>query len=149
MLNPPFAGERTPDPTTTAPVFWTEVFSRADARWIPIDPVRVIVGKRKAFDPTPNPSASTKPDRRRPVRVENRMVYVLAFEEDGYALDVTPRYAREFGAKVAKVQQGGKGRREWWERICRMVARPYRLVRRARLLFAPVYLYQRRFVTSG
>ncbi|KAM5533626.1 hypothetical protein V8D89_012739 [Ganoderma adspersum] len=121
--------ERTPDPTTTAPVFWTEVFSRADARWIPIDPIRVIINKRKAFDPTPNPSAATKPDRRRPVRVENRMVYVLAFEEDGYARDVTPRYAREFGAKVAKVQQGGKGRREWWERICRMVTRPYRLQR--------------------
>ncbi|KAI0755109.1 hypothetical protein C8Q80DRAFT_1143071 [Daedaleopsis nitida] len=120
--------ERTPDPTETAPVFWTEVFSRADAKWIPIDPVRVIVNRRKAFDPTPNPNAA-KPDRRRPVRVENRMVYVLAFEEDGYARDVTPRYAREFGAKVSKVQQGGKGRREWWERICRMVQRPYRLQR--------------------
>ena len=122
------SGERTPDPTTTAPVFWTEVFSRADARWIPVDPVRVIVNKRKAFDPTPNP-AITKPDRRHAVRVENRMVYVMAFEEDGFARDVTPRYAREFGAKVAKVQQGGKGRREWWERICRLVRRPYRLVR--------------------
>ncbi|KAI0373881.1 Rad4-domain-containing protein [Pilatotrama ljubarskyi] len=123
--------ERTPDPTTTAPVFWTEVFSRADARWLPVDPVRVIVNRRKAFDPTPNPNApaSAKPDRRRPVRVENRMVYVLAFEEDGYARDVTPRYAREYGAKVAKVQQGGKGRREWWERICNMVKRPYRLQR--------------------
>ncbi|KAI1793306.1 Rad4-domain-containing protein [Ganoderma leucocontextum] len=128
LLTPLSIGERTPDPTTTAPVFWTEVFSRADARWIPVDPVRVIVNKRKAFDPTPSPNA-TKPDRRRPVRVENRMVYVLAFEEDGYARDVTPRYAREFGAKVAKVQQGGKGRREWWGRICRMVARPYRLQR--------------------
>ncbi|KAI0352597.1 Rad4-domain-containing protein [Trametes cingulata] len=122
--------ERTPDPTTTAPVFWTEVFSRADARWLPVDPVRVIVNRRKAFDPTPNPNApNAKPDRRRPVRVENRLVYVMAFEEDGYARDVTPRYAREYGAKVAKVQQGGKGRREWWERICNMVKRPYRLQR--------------------
>ncbi|KAI0700351.1 hypothetical protein C8T65DRAFT_742081 [Cerioporus squamosus] len=120
--------ERTPDPTDTAPVFWTEVFSRADAKWLPVDPVRVIVNRRKAFDPTPNPNAA-KPDRRRPVRVENRMVYVLAFEEDCYARDVTPRYAREYGAKVSKVQQGGKGRREWWERICKMVQRPYRLQR--------------------
>ncbi|TFK87491.1 Rad4-domain-containing protein [Polyporus arcularius HHB13444] len=120
--------ERTPDPTDTAPVFWTEVFSRADGKWIPVDPVRVIVNKRKAFDPTPNPNAA-KPDRRRPVRVENRMVYVLAFEEDGYARDVTPRYAREYGAKVSKVQQGGKGRQEWWGRICKMVQRPYRLQR--------------------
>ncbi|TBU44496.1 Rad4-domain-containing protein [Dichomitus squalens] len=123
-------GERTPDPMTTAPVFWTEVFSRADARWLPVDPIRVIVNKRKAFDPTPNPHAgAAKADKRRAVRVENRMVYVMAFEEDGFARDVTPRYAREFGAKVAKVQQGGRGRREWWERICRMVRRPYRLQR--------------------
>jgi len=57
------------------------------------------------------------------------MVYVVAFEEDGYARDVTPRYAREYGAKVAKVQQGGKGRKEWWERILGLVKRPYRLVR--------------------
>ncbi|KAI8994160.1 hypothetical protein BD414DRAFT_481596 [Trametes punicea] len=122
--------ERTPDPTTTAPVFWTEVFSRADARWLPVDPVRVIVNRRKAFDPTPNPNApNAKVDRRRPLRVENRMVYVLAFEEDGYARDVTPRYAREYGAKVSKAQQGGKGRREWWERILRIVQRPYRLQR--------------------
>ena len=128
------AGERTPDPTTTAPVFWTEVFSRADGKWIPVDPIRVIVNKRKAFDPTPNPNAPIKADKSRSVRVENRMVYVLAFEEDGYARDVTPRYAREYGAKVAKVQQGGKGRREWWERICRMVRRPYRLVRSRSLI---------------
>ena len=86
------------------------------------------MNKRKAFDPTPNPNAPIKADKSRPVRVENRMVYVLAFEEDGYARDVTPRYAREYGAKVSKVQQGGKGRREWWERIRTLVQRPYRLV---------------------
>ena len=105
------------------------MFSRADARWIPIDPIRCLINKRKVFDPTPNPNAAVKPDRRRPVRVENRMVYVVAFEEDGFARDVTPRYAREYGAKVAKVQQGGRGRKEWWERIMAMVKRPYQLVR--------------------
>lgn len=57
------------------------------------------------------------------------MVYVVAFEEDNFARDVTPRYAREYGAKVAKVQQGGRGRKEWWERIMAMVKRPYQLVR--------------------
>ncbi|KZT11843.1 Rad4-domain-containing protein [Laetiporus sulphureus 93-53] len=123
------ARERTPDPTLTPPVFWTEVFSRADARWLPVDPIRCIISKRKAFDPNPNPNAPIKPDRTRPLKVENRMVYVVAFEEDGFARDVTPRYAREYGAKVAKVQQGGKGRKEWWERIVRMVNRPYRLHR--------------------
>ena len=85
------------------------------------------MNKRKAFDPTPNPNSQAKPDRN--VRVENRMVYVVAFEEDGYARDVTPRYASEFGAKTAKLQQGGKGKQDWWARVMDIVRRPYRLVR--------------------
>jgi len=146
-----------PDPVTTPPVFWTEVFSRADARWLPVDPVRCIINKRKVFDPSPTSStltSSTHPSSTiyphpyapgtpvkkvaRSMNQENRMVYVLAFEEDGYARDVTRRYAREFGAKVAKVQggssnvgvggSGGKGRQEWWERVVGIVRRPYRLV---------------------
>jgi xeroderma pigmentosum group C-complementing protein len=73
------------------------------------------------FDPTPSTSTSA--------RQENRMVYVVAFEEDGYGRDVTPRYAREYGAKVAKVQGGSKSRKEWWERVANLIRRPYRLVR--------------------
>lgn len=101
-------------------MFWTEVFSRADSRWLPVDPVRFIVNKRKSFDPSTNPAG---------YEVDNRMVYVVAFEEDGYARDVTPRYALEYGAKVSKVQQGGKGKQDWWERVMTIVRRPYRLVR--------------------
>lgn len=56
------------------------------------------------------------------------MVYVMAFEEDGYARDVTPRYAREYGAKVVKMQGGSKSRKDWWERVTKIVERPYRLV---------------------
>lgn len=115
-------GERSPDPLRSAPVFWTEVFSRADARWLPVDPVRGIVNKRKVFDPTATMNAPPH------TKVENRMVYVLAVEEDGYARDVTARYAKEYGAKVSKLQQGGKGKKEWWERVMAMVRRPYRLV---------------------
>ncbi|KAI0301205.1 hypothetical protein B0F90DRAFT_1628752 [Multifurca ochricompacta] len=111
------------DPLTTPPVFWTEVFSRPDGRWLPVDPIRAIVNKRKVFDPTPTSVA------RRSVNVDNRMVYVLAVEEDGYMRDVTPRYARQYSAKVAKVQSGGRGRREWWARVLGMVARPYKLNR--------------------
>ena len=61
---------------------------------------------------------------------------VLAFEtakEDGFARDVTARYAREYGAKVSKLQQGGKGKKDWWERVMAMVRRPYRLVRHCNL----------------
>ena len=101
-------------------MFWTEVFSRADARWLSVDPVRFIVNNRKAFDPS-TISAGYK--------VENRMVYVVAFEEDHYARDVTPRYAKEYGAKVSKMRHGGKGKKEWWEQVMRVLTRPYRLVR--------------------
>lgn len=57
------------------------------------------------------------------------MMYVLAVEEDGYMRDVTPRYAKQYSAKVAKVQSGGRGRREWWAQVIRAVTRPYKLVR--------------------
>ncbi|KAG5219364.1 Rad4-domain-containing protein [Salix suchowensis] len=136
-----------PSPSVTPPVFWTEVFSRGDGRWLAVDPVRCIVNKRKAFDPSPGASVPPGPSSfgslgtpasQKVVRPtfsyavsENRMAYVLAFEEDGYARDVTRRYAREYGAKVSKVQgQGrGKGRLEWWNRVLSIVHRPYRLIR--------------------
>ncbi|KIM40899.1 hypothetical protein M413DRAFT_19059 [Hebeloma cylindrosporum] len=142
-----------PDPLTTPPVFWTEVFSRPDARWFPVDPVRGITNKRKAFDPSPstfNPNAAPPSTmfpqlyasnvhvRRAPTKVENRMVYVVAFEEDSYARDVTRRYAKEYAAKVAKVQGGssapnvgggGKGRQAWWDKVVHAIERPYRLHR--------------------
>ncbi|KAG6836082.1 hypothetical protein H0H93_011588 [Arthromyces matolae] len=145
-----------PKPTTTPPVFWTEVFSRPDGRWIPVDPIRSLVNKRKVFDPTPTsaaPAVTHSPlfpqayaealDRRaiiknasRAAQQENRMVYVLAFEEDGFARDVTRRYAKEYSAKVAKVQGGsntigggGKARQAWWEAVMSIVSRPYRLNR--------------------
>ncbi|KAK7048704.1 hypothetical protein R3P38DRAFT_2870999 [Favolaschia claudopus] len=141
------------DPVTTPPVFWTEVFSRPDGRWFPVDPVRGTVNQTHAFDPSftnayggpstagptsayarnssgappPNAKAITK------TRMDNRMVYVLAFEEDGYARDVTQRYARQYAAKVAKLQGGSKerrsGRAEWWDLVVEGVRRPYRLHR--------------------
>jgi len=117
-----------PDPLTTPPVFWTEVFSRPDSKWFPIDPIRCIINKRKVFDPTPS---NTGPR----TKIDNRMLYVLAFEEDGYARDVTRRYAKQYGARVAKLQGGsnapniggGKGRLAWWERVVNFLHRPFRL----------------------
>ncbi|KAL1667499.1 hypothetical protein GGF50DRAFT_124822 [Schizophyllum commune] len=146
------------DPLSSPPVFWTEVFSRTDGRWIPIDPIRNKVNRRKAFDPSP-PTAgpkSTKPERDniiavynqsqapnaparrvggRPIKEENRMLYVVAFEEDGYARDVTRRYAHQYLSKVMKAQGGskqlarGKNRIQWWEGVMGLVTRPYRLHR--------------------
>lgn len=113
-------------------MFWTEVFSRPDSKWFPIDPIRAIVNKRKVFDPEPSNSAPLSSR----TKIDNRMLYVLAFEEDGYARDVTRRYATQYGAKVAKLQGGsnapnaggGKGRLAWWERVVNFLHRPFRLV---------------------
>ncbi|EAU86269.2 DNA repair protein rhp42 [Coprinopsis cinerea okayama7 len=145
-----------PDPTTTPPVFWTEVFSRPDGRWLPVDPIRSIVNKRKVFDPTPLtnapgtgaavstassstglafPQTTRKSNVPRGFKEENRMLYVLAFEEDGYARDVTRRYAREYNARVLKAQGGsraanaGKARQEWWDKVVTKFKRPYQLHR--------------------
>ena len=112
----------TSNPLTSPPVFWTEVFSRPDSRWLPVDPIRAVVNKRKIFDPTAVGTSS------RPAIVDNRMMYVVAVEEDGYMRDVTPRYAKQYSAKVAKAQAGGKGRREWWSQVVQRVTRPYKLV---------------------
>ncbi|KAI0269961.1 hypothetical protein BC834DRAFT_579661 [Gloeopeniophorella convolvens] len=115
---------RPPDPLDSPPVFWTEVFSRPDGRWLPVDPIRAIVNKRKAFDPTP---AAGTPMRQ--TLVDNRMSYVVAVEEDGYVRDVTPRYAKQYSAKVAKAQSGGRGQRQWWSLVLSTVTRPYKLHR--------------------
>ena len=61
------------------------------------------------------------------------MLYVVAFEEDGYARDVTRRYAHQYLSKVMKAQGGskqlarGKNRIQWWEGVMGLVTRPYRL----------------------
>lgn len=59
-----------PDPPLEGwpPIMWTEVFSRPESRWIPVDPIRYLIDKRKLLDPM-----TTCPF--------NRLVYVVAFEE--------------------------------------------------------------------
>ncbi|KAL4073305.1 hypothetical protein V8B97DRAFT_2034594, partial [Scleroderma yunnanense] len=119
------------NPTCTPPVFWTEVFSRADSRWLPVDPIRGIVNKRHVFDPSGPQYVETSSKASR--IQDNRMLYVVALEEDGFGRDVTARYARDYTAKVSKAQGLGAGpagaRKEWWERVVQSITRPYRLNR--------------------
>lgn len=56
------------DMTTQPPVFWAEVYSRSDQRWIPVDPVAGIIRKKAHYEPTSDSG---------PVR----MIYVVGFEE--------------------------------------------------------------------
>lgn len=88
------------------PVFWVEVFSPATSTWMPLDPlVRNTINKPKTgFEP---PAADQL----------NSMTYVLAFEDDGAAKDVTRRYTQWFNAKTRKQRvEGTKGGDQWWKR---------------------------------
>lgn len=123
------------DLSNQPPVFWAEVYSRPDQKWIPVDPVRGTIKRKKDFEPTSDNG---------PIR----MLYVVAFEEgefyalaplwnpptspfgtDGHARDVTVRYAKNFAAKTVKLRvPSRKDKEDWWERVLKMLQRPYRLV---------------------
>jgi xeroderma pigmentosum group C-complementing protein len=93
------------------PIFWIEVFDEAHQKWFPVDPiVTETVAKPRAFEPPAS-------DR------ENSMSYVIAFEEEGYARDVTKRYTKAYNAKTRRnrVESTTAGEK-WWRRALK----PYR-----------------------
>lgn len=96
------------------PVFWVEVFDEAHQKWFPVDPlVTETIAKPLKFEP---PAA----DR------ENNMSYVLAFEEDGSARDVTRRYAKAYNAKARRNRvESTHGGERWWRRTMRPYARGF------------------------
>lgn len=100
------------------PIYWVEAFNEADQRWITVDPlVTKSVSKPSRFEPPAN-------DR------QNSLTYVLAFEDDGSARDVTRRYTKAFNAKTRSgrldVVQGGD---VWWRRVMKIYTRAYNLSR--------------------
>lgn len=89
------------------PIWWVEVFSPAITQWIPLDPVvRDTINKpRTGFEPPASDSF-------------NNMSYVIAFEEDGTAKDVTRRYTSMYNAKTRKTRvESTKGGQKWYEVI--------------------------------
>lgn len=96
------------------PVFWVEVFDEAHQKWFPVDPlVTETISKPAAFEPPAS-------DRR------NNMSYVIAFEEDRVARDVTRRYVKAYNAKTRKnrVESTPEGDR-WWRRTMRPFERAW------------------------
>ena len=91
------------------PVYWIEAFDEAQQKWIAVDPlVTKTVGKPSRLEP---PASD----------LENHLTYVVAFEDDGSARDVTQRYTKAFNAKTRKerievMPQGDK----WWKRTMRL-----------------------------
>jgi xeroderma pigmentosum group C-complementing protein len=87
------------------PVFWVEAFNEARQKWIPFDPIVThTLEKPSKFEP---PSADP----------ENNLSYVIAFEEDGSAIDVTRRYSKFYNAKTRKNRvESTKDGGGWWRK---------------------------------
>ncbi|KAK1143306.1 hypothetical protein N8T08_006833 [Aspergillus melleus] len=107
-----------PRPTThresSYPVFWVEAFNEAVQKWIPVDPlVTKSLAKSFKFEP---PSSDPY----------NCMSYVVAFEEDASARDVTRRYAKAFNAKTRKLRvESTKNGERWWQRVLDFYEKPF------------------------
>lgn len=97
------------------PIFWVEVFDHAHQKWVPVDPmVSHSVAKPRGFEP---PSSDK----------ENNISYVIAFEEDGCARDVTRRYSKAYNAKTRKTRvEYTHGGEKWWRKTMRAFSRGWK-----------------------
>ncbi|KAK4189366.1 hypothetical protein QBC35DRAFT_472754 [Podospora australis] len=103
------------------PVYWVEVLNVAHQKWHPVDPLVTF----KQF----NPRALEPPANDR----LNSMTYVVAFNEDGTARDVTRRYVKAYNSKTRRMRVDGlppssgitkiSGER-WWRRVMKHYTSP-------------------------
>ncbi|KAK7549986.1 hypothetical protein IWX49DRAFT_619621 [Phyllosticta citricarpa] len=94
------------------PVYWVEAFNAAQQKWIPVDPIATgTVGKPSRLEPPiSDPQVS--------------MSYVLAFEENGVAKDVTRRYAKAYNAKTIKTRvESTSGGSRWYRKALKLFRR--------------------------
>lgn len=91
------------------PVFWVEAWDRYDKKWITVDPVITnsvaYVRRQSVLEPPASDSS-------------NQLRYVVAYESDGTARDVTRRYAFRYNSKTRKkritlTEDGAR----WWQRV--------------------------------
>jgi xeroderma pigmentosum group C-complementing protein len=91
-----------------------EAFNNAAQKWVPIDPV---VTKSLAKPSKFEPPASD------PL---NLMNYVIAFEDDASARDVTRRYVKAFNAKTRKLRvEVTRNGEEWWDKTLKAYEKPF------------------------
>ncbi|KAL0469514.1 Rad4 domain-containing protein [Neurospora intermedia] len=77
------------------PIYWVEVLDEAQQKWHPVDPLVTNTQWRpRALEPP----ASDK---------ENSLTYAIAFDEDGFARDVTRRYAKAYNSKTKRQRIDG------------------------------------------
>ena len=106
------------------PVYWVEVLDVAHQKWQPADP---LVRNTQFNSEIYEPPASDR---------ENCMTYVVAFEADGSAKDVTRRYAKAYNSKTRKMRidgplgnailggTNGPTGTKWWRRALRRYKKP-------------------------
>ncbi|KAJ5669714.1 hypothetical protein N7462_010784 [Penicillium macrosclerotiorum] len=96
------------------PAFWVEAFNEAVQKWVPIDPlVTKSLAKPSKFEP---PASDPY----------NSMAYVVAFEDDASARDVTRRYAKAFNAKTRKSRvETTRNGEEWWNKALNVYEKPF------------------------
>lgn len=105
--------------TLSFPVYWVEAFNAAHQKWVPVDPmVTNTINKANKIEPPGSYDL-------------NQMIYVVAFEEDGVARDVTRRYAKAFNAKTRRhrVENSGEDGAKWLKAALRLFRRRRRLDR--------------------
>ncbi|KAI1310761.1 Rad4-domain-containing protein [Xylaria venustula] len=98
------------------PVYWVEVLDEGHQKWQPTDPlVTESYWKPQKLEPPAS-------DR------DNCMAYVVSFEEDGTANDVTRRYAKAYNAKTRKlrVESVLSNGERWWRKALRSYSRGYK-----------------------
>lgn len=107
-------GSRPSPPESSYPVFWVEAFNEGAQKWIPVDPlVTKSLAKPSKFEP---PASDPY----------NSMSYVIAFEEDASARDVTRRYAKAFNAKTRKLRvESTRSGEKWWNKTLQAWEKPF------------------------
>lgn len=95
------------------PVFWVEVYNEAVQKWLAIDPVVTATISDVA---RLEPSAGDR---------FNAMKYVVAFDSDASARDVTPRYTSAFISRMLKlrVDHTPTGKL-WWQAVMDYYSKP-------------------------
>lgn len=88
------------------PVYWVEILDTGHQKWQPVDAVVThTFWKPKVLEPPITDK-------------ENMLNYVIAFEADGSAKDVTIRYAKAYAAKTRRTRVDGgtaEGGARWWQ----------------------------------
>ncbi|KAI1265326.1 Rad4-domain-containing protein [Xylariaceae sp. FL1019] len=88
------------------PVYWVEVLDVGHQKWQPTDPLATeSIWKAQKLEPPAT-------DR------ENCMTYVVGFEDDGTARDITRRYTKAYNAKTRKLRIESVARNgdRWWRK---------------------------------